>query len=138
VESGSERETMLVSSITRSRRLKKLAEKEQLKFRRMHVRKGDTVRVLSGKSKGTTGRVIEVFPDRERVMVEKANLVKRHQRPSAKIQKGGIIEKENPLHISNVMLVCPHCHEVMRPKSDEKDGVKTRICRSCNEALDLK
>jgi len=129
---------MLAPSLRRSRRLKRLAEKEQLKFRRMHVRKGDLVRVLTGKSKGNVGHVIEVYPEDDRVLVEKSNLVKRHQRPSAKIQKGGIIEKENPLHVSNVKLVCPHCREPMRPRTEDKDGVKTRICRSCNEALDLK
>ena len=129
---------MLGPSYRKSRRLKKLYEKDQLKFQGHHIRKGDRVRVLAGKDRGKEGRVLEVMTEKSRVLVEKVNIVKRHQKPSAQIQKGGIIEKENSIHISNVMLVCPQCKEHMRPKHVNQDGVKTRACRKCNEPLDLK
>jgi large subunit ribosomal protein L24 len=66
------------------------------------VKKGDTVRVISGSDRGKEGRVLRVFPAKERVVVEGVNMIKRHTRPSQKNQKGGIIEKEAPIHVSNV------------------------------------
>lgn len=81
----------------------------------MKIRKGDMVKVIAGKDKGKTGRVLEVDLGRERVLVERVNFAKRHQRPSQRQRQGGIIEKERPLHISNVMYY------------DEKAGKATRI-----------
>ncbi|MDD5060739.1 MAG: 50S ribosomal protein L24, partial [Candidatus Marinimicrobia bacterium] len=69
------------------------------------IRKNDTVMILSGESKGKTGKVLKVFPDKERVIVEGVNFIKRHTRPSQKNTQGGIIEKEAPVHVSNVKLV---------------------------------
>jgi large subunit ribosomal protein L24 len=129
---------MLGPSYRKSRRLQKIADKKQQQYRTLHVKKGDLVRVLSGKDRGKEGRVIEVVAEKDRVLVEKVNLVKRHQRPTQQLQKGGIIEKENYIHCSKVALVCPHCKEQMRPKRSITDGVKTRVCRECNEPLDLK
>jgi large subunit ribosomal protein L24 len=129
---------MLGPSFRKERRLKKRADEKQLQYRQLHVKKGDLVRVLSGKDRGKEGRVLEVVAEKDRVLVEKVNIVKRHQKPTQKIQKGGIIEKENYIHASNVALVCPHCKEQMRPKRISQDGVKTRACRECNEPLDLK
>lgn len=129
---------MLGPSYRKSRRLQKIADKKQQQYRTLHVKKGDLVRVLSGKDRGKEGRVIEVVAEKDRVLVEKVNLVKRHQRPTQQLQKGGIIEKENYIHCSKVALVCPHCKEQMRPKRSATDGVKTRVCRECNEPLDLK
>jgi large subunit ribosomal protein L24 len=136
--SKSNASNVLASSVRPRRRLAKLHAKNQLKFRTMHVRKGDNVKVLAGKDRGKTGRVIEVIAETERLLVEKINIVKRHQRPTQTMQKGGIIEKENSIHVSNVALLCPHCKEQMRPKNVAHDGVKTRACRKCNEPLDLK
>jgi large subunit ribosomal protein L24 len=122
----------------RRRRLRKIYEQNQLKFQTLHVRRGDRVRLLSGKDRGKEGRVLEVVAEKDRVLVEKVNVVKRHQKPSAKIQKGGIVEKENYVHVSKVMLICPQCKVGMRPRHAVMDGVRTRTCRKCNEPLDLK
>jgi len=129
---------MLGPSYRKNRRLEKIAEKKAQQYRTLHVKKGDLVKVLSGKDRGKEGRVIEVQAEKDRVLVEKVNLVKRHQRPTQQLQKGGIIEKENYIHCSKVALMCPHCKEQMRPKRSITDGVKTRVCRECNEPLDLK
>ena len=129
---------MLGPSYRRTRRLKKIADEKAKQYRTLHVKKGDLVRVLAGKDRGKEGRVIEVVAEKERVLVEKVNIVKRHQKPTQKLAKGGIIEKENYINVSNVALVCPHCKEQMRPKRITADGVKTRACRECNEPLDLK
>lgn len=82
---------------------------------RMRIRKNDIVVVISGDHKGRQGKVLKVFPEKNRVIVEGINLIKRHTRPSQRNQQGGIIEKEAPLHVSNVMLI------------DPKLGVPTRI-----------
>jgi len=99
------------------------------------IRKKDKVLILAGKDRGKQGEVIEVLRDVERVRVAKLNLVKRHNR-ATQTEPAGIREKEAPLHISNVMLVCPKCAKAMRPKSDRlSDGTKVRVCRKCGEMI---
>ncbi|HVO33083.1 MAG TPA: 50S ribosomal protein L24 [Elusimicrobiota bacterium] len=99
------------------------------------IRKKDKVLVLAGKNKGKQGEVREVLRDEGRVLVSKVNFVKRHRRPT-QTEPGGIREVEAPLHISNVMLVCPKCARAMRPKSDKlSDGTKVRVCRKCGEMI---
>ena len=74
------------------------------------IRHGDTVKIMAGRSKGKTGKVLSVDPAKRRVTVEHANMIKRHTRPNpSKNIQGGILEKEGPMHVSNVMLVCPGC-----------------------------
>ncbi|MBI4871828.1 MAG: 50S ribosomal protein L24 [Candidatus Riflebacteria bacterium] len=102
----------------------------------MHVKKGDTVKVIAGKDRGKQGRVMLVYPQSCRVMVEKLNLIKRHQRPTQRLTKGGIIEKENPIHASNVMLVCTRCKEPTRVKHEVFEGKRIRICKKCDEQID--
>src|SRR5579884_3382025 len=81
---------------------------------RLKVRKGDVVTVLSGKDKGKSGKVLAVFPDKSKVLVEKVNFIKRHTKPNQKVQQGGIIEKEAPLAISKVMVLDPHTNQPSR------------------------
>lgn len=101
------------------------------------LKKGDTVQVIAGREKGKIGKVLEVRPEREQVLVEKINIVKRHQKPSQKQRQGGIIEKEGPLHVSNVMPVCPACGKPTRVgKKMLTDGTKLRVCKRCGESLD--
>lgn len=101
------------------------------------LRKNDTVIVISGRDKGKTGKVIRLIPEKGRVLVEKVNLVKRHTRPSALHKQGGIIEKEAPLAVSNVLIRCPKCNAGRRVGQKAlEDGTKVRICRKCNEVLD--
>lgn len=103
----------------------------------LRIKKNDTVMVISGKHKGKRGRVIKVMPSDEKVIVEKINIVKRHMKPSRKYAQGGIIEKEAPLHISKVMLVCPKCDKPTRIGAQVlADGSKVRVCKKCKEVID--
>lgn len=100
-----------------------------------NIKKGDTVKVIAGKEKGKTGKVMKIV-NGDRVIVEKVNFIKRHQRPDAK-GKGGILEKEASLHISNVMFFCGKCNAPV--KIGHKvldDGKKVRTCRDCNEIIE--
>lgn len=103
---------------------------------KVHVRKGDTVLVITGKSAGKKGKVLSVIPEKNRVVVEGVNVVKRHTRPTQKMPQGGIVEKEAPIHSSNVMLFCNRCNAPSRiGKKLLENGEKARICRRCGEAL---
>jgi len=102
-----------------------------------HIRRGDTVAVMAGKERGKRGKVLRVLRDSGRVLVEKVNMVKRHQRPTQKLRQGGIIERENPLALSNVLVVCGRCDRPVRTGIKVLgDGRKLRVCRRCGEAVD--
>ncbi|MDF1580427.1 MAG: 50S ribosomal protein L24 [Desulfuromonadales bacterium] len=104
---------------------------------KLHVKKDDMVMIIAGKDKGKTGRVLKVIPEKERVMVENLNVVKRHTRPTQSNNEGGIIEKEAPLAVSNVQLVCPACNKPTRTGVRIlDDGGKVRFCKKCNEIVD--
>jgi large subunit ribosomal protein L24 len=93
--------------------------------------------VIAGKEKGKRGKVLIVLPARQRVIVERVNFVKRHQRPTQKVRQGGIIEREGSLHVSNVMLVCGKCDRPTRSAVQIlADGRRVRVCRRCRETLD--
>jgi large subunit ribosomal protein L24 len=102
------------------------------------IRHGDMVKVMSGRSKGKTGKVLTVNPWKRTVTVEHANMIKRHTRPNpSKNIKGGILEKEGPLNVSNVMLVCPGCGKHTRAgRTTLPDGTKVRVCRRCNQTFE--
>jgi len=105
-----------------------------LKFR---VRKGDMVMITTGKDKGKTGKVLEVDRSKQRVFVEKLNIIKRHMKPSQKHRQGGIIEKEASIHLSNVMIVCKSCGKSSRTGIRlMDDGEKMRYCKKCGEIID--
>jgi large subunit ribosomal protein L24 len=105
--------------------------------RALSVRRNDTVQVMAGKEKGKRGKVLIVLPDRERVIVERVNFIKRHQRPTQKVRQGGIIEREGSLHVSNVMLVCGKCDKPTRTGTQVlADGRRVRVCKKCHETLD--
>ncbi|MBI4746078.1 MAG: 50S ribosomal protein L24 [Deltaproteobacteria bacterium] len=102
-----------------------------------HVKKNDTVKIIAGKEKGKTGKVIVVIPKKERVIIEKINLVKRHTKPRGAAGQGGIIEKEGAIHLSNVMVVCPKCDSAVRfGYKLLEDGNKVRVCKKCEEPID--
>ena len=104
----------------------------QTKF---HVKKDDTVEVIAGKEKGRKGKVLKVILEKNRVIVEKVNLIKRHARAS-QTSKGGIVEKEGSIHVSNVMIVCKKCNSSVRTRKKVlDDGVKVRVCIKCEEIL---
>lgn len=101
------------------------------------IRKNDKVMVLVGKEKGKIGTVLKVNAETQRVIVEKTNMVKRHSRPTRQVAQGGIIEKEAPIHLSNVMIVCNKCAERTRiGKRKLDDGSKVRICKKCGEQIE--
>ena len=100
------------------------------------IKKNDKVTVLTGKEQGKIGTVLKVDSEKGRVIVEKVNMVKRHARPGTAAGRGGIIEKEAPIHISNLMLICNKCAEATRVgKLILEDGSKVRICKKCGEQL---
>jgi len=101
------------------------------------VRKNDLIQVIAGKDKGKRGKVIRVIPKTHRILVEKINLVKRHTKPGRVSQQGGILERENPLHVSNVQVVCAKCDKAVRTgRSFLADGRKVRVCKTCGEIID--
>jgi large subunit ribosomal protein L24 len=104
---------------------------------RFHIKKNDLIMVTHGKEKGKSGRVLKVFPEKKKVLIEKINFVKRHSRPHGQQRRGGIIEKEAPLQISNVMLLCEKCNKPVRiGHRIVEGGKKVRVCRKCGEIFD--
>lgn len=97
----------------------------------MKIRKGDRVMVISGKDKGTESEVMSVIPDRNKVVVEKVAIAKKHQRPTQMNQQGGIIEVEQPIDASNVMLICPKCKKPTRVGTKRDGKNKLRVCKKC-------
>jgi large subunit ribosomal protein L24 len=103
---------------------------------KLHVKKDDLVMIVAGKDKGKSGKVLRVLPEKERVLVESINLIKRHTRPSQSNSEGGIIEKEAPIALSNVQLLCPGCNKPARTGLKVlEDGSKVRFCKKCNEIV---
>src|SRR5262245_53004081 len=101
-----------------------------------HVRKGDTV-VVAGKERGKRGRVLRVLPEKNRVVVERINMIKKHQRPTQQLRQGGIIEREGAIHLSNVMLVDPSGDKPTRIGVRKlSDGKKVRLARKSGEIID--
>src|SRR5207249_1177002 len=97
----------------------------------------DTVAVIAGKERGKRGKVLRVLPVAGRVLVEKLNMMKKHQRPTQKLRQGGIIERESPLALSNVLVVCGRCDKPSRSGIKVlADGRKLRVCKRCGEAID--
>ncbi len=101
------------------------------------LRKDDTVMVIAGKERGKTGKVLRVLGDRDRVIIERVNMVKRHVKPRGVQQPGGIQEKEASIHLSNVLPVCGRCNKPTRVGHHRlADGAVQRMCRRCGEPLD--
>jgi large subunit ribosomal protein L24 len=102
-----------------------------------HVRKGDTVIIIAGRERGKRGKVLRVFPAEGRLIVERLNMMKKHQKPTQKLRQGGIIEREAPLHLSNVMLVDPGSDKPTRVGVRMlTEGRKARIARKSGEIID--
>jgi large subunit ribosomal protein L24 len=95
------------------------------------------VGVIAGREKGKRGKVLRVLTDKGRVLVEHVNMIKKHQRPTQKLRQGGIIEREGPLALSNVLVVCSRCDKPSRTGIKVLgDGRKVRTCKRCGEAVD--
>lgn len=103
-----------------------------------HIRKNDKVKVLSGKERGRQGKVLKILKEKDAALVERLNMVKRHTRPGGTAgQQGGIIEKEGPIKLAKLMVVCPKCSKPGRVGQKVLDsGERVRYCKKCNEQLD--
>jgi len=103
----------------------------------MKIRKNDTILVIAGKDKGKKGKVRYAYPKEERLLVDGINFIKRHTRATKQIRQAGIIEREAPIRVSNVMLMCSRCNRPARVGFQIlDDGRKVRVCRSCGEVID--
>lgn len=107
----------------------------------MKIRKGDTVKMLSGKDRGRTGKVLKVDRDQGRVLVDGLNMVKKHKKAQSEKDEGGIVSIMMPVNIAKVQVVCPKCNKptrvkIKRPDGKKKGHVKTRICAKCDSDLD--
>ena len=103
---------------------------------KFHVKKDDTVVVLTGKDRGKSGKILKVIPKKQRVIVEGVNLIKKHQKPTQANPEGGIINKEAPIHISNVLIFCPKCGKGVRTRKKIDGDRKIRICVKCGNEFD--
>ena len=104
--------------------------------KKIHVKTGDTVMVISGKDKGKTGKVLEVSPKEGKVIVEGRNMVKKHVKPRKMGDPGGIVSAEGAMYVSKVMVICPHCNKPTRVGHKKfADNTKARICKRCGETL---
>jgi large subunit ribosomal protein L24 len=102
----------------------------------LRIKKSDTVSVIKGKDKGKKGKVIELFPERKRALVEGINMVKKHKRQTRQDQQGGIVSIETPISLSNILLFCKQCGRGVRVGfSILKDGSKIRSCKACKGAI---
>ncbi|MBI4267868.1 MAG: 50S ribosomal protein L24 [Chloroflexi bacterium] len=103
----------------------------------MKIRKSDTVLVIAGKDKGKKGKVRFAYPKGERVLVEGVNFIKKHTKPVRQVRQAGIVEREAPIAVSNVMLLCSKCNHPARIGFQRlEDGKKVRVCRVCHEVID--
>lgn len=103
-----------------------------------HIKVNDRVEVIAGGDKGRVGKVIRLDRRRGRAVVDKINMIKRHTKPSAQNQQGGILEKEAPVAISNLMLICPKCAKTSRiGRRTLEDGSRERFCKKCEESVEV-
>lgn len=116
----------------------RISSGEEILREKMHVKKNDLVMVIAGKEKGKTGKILKVITKKSRIVVEKVNFIKRHQRPTGQLRQGGIIEKEGPLHVANVMIMCGKCNRPVKiGRRILEDGKRVRVCKKCGEVLDV-
>lgn len=102
------------------------------------LRINDKVEVIAGKDKGRVGKVLRIQKESNRIIVERINLIKKHQKATEATQSGQIIEKEAGVHISNVMLVCPECAETVKiGRKLLEDGTKVRVCKKCRATIEI-
>jgi large subunit ribosomal protein L24 len=99
------------------------------------IKQGDKVRVITGDHKGSEGTVVRILKDKNKAIVEGVNTVSKHEKPSAKNPQGGIVEKEAPIHISNLSLIDPKSGEATRVGYDVRDGKKVRVAKKSNEVI---
>jgi large subunit ribosomal protein L24 len=103
---------------------------------KVHVKKGETVVILSGKDKGKKGKVLNVYPDEQKILVEGVNMVTKHVKPRNQYQQGGLVHQESPIYAAKAMVMCDKCGKPTRiAKEINDDGTKFRVCKKCGEQL---
>ncbi len=102
----------------------------------MKIKKGDNVKIIKGKDKGKMGKVLKAIPKENKILVEGLNLVKKHAKPRREGEKGEIVLVPRPISVSNVMLVCPHCHQPTRVGYRMVNGKKHRFCKKCEQIIE--
>jgi large subunit ribosomal protein L24 len=106
---------------------------------RTYLKADDQVEVIAGKDKGRVGKVLKVFPAESKATVERINMIKRHTKPRDASQQGQIVEREAPIHVSNLLLICPECAQTGRiGRKVLEDGTKVRFCKKCSESIESK
>lgn len=106
---------------------------------RTYLKADDQVEVIAGKDKGRVGKVLKVFPAENKATVERINMIKRHTKPQEMNQQGQIVEREAPIHVSNLQLICPECTQTGRiGRKLLDDGTKVRFCKKCGESIENK
>jgi len=104
-----------------------------------YLKKDDQVEVIAGKDKGRVGKILSIFPDKDKALVERINMIKRHTKGTEMNQQGQIVNREAPIHVSNLQLICPECTKTGRiGKKFLEDGTKVRFCKSCGESIESK
>ncbi len=103
---------------------------------KLSIRTGDKVQVIAGKDKGKEAKVLATVPYKQRVVLERTNMMKKATRPTKRNPKGGILEIEAPIHVSNVMLVCPSCSQPTRVGRRRTEGTRIRVCKKCGNDID--
>ncbi|MBD1259477.1 50S ribosomal protein L24 [Maribacter polysiphoniae] len=104
-------------------------------MKKLKIRTGDTVRIIAGDHKGTEGKVTKVLIEKNKAIVEGANMVSKHEKPSANNPQGGIVKKEAPIHVSNLSLIDPKSSEATRVGLEVRDGKKIRFAKKSNEVI---
>lgn len=108
-----------------------------MKKGKISLKKGDSVLITCGEDKGKSGKVLEVFPKKNRVIVEGVNFLKKHMKPTQKSPQGGIVKQEGEIHLSNVRVICNKCNKPAEfNRSLTKEGKKVRVCKKCGEIID--
>jgi large subunit ribosomal protein L24 len=115
-----------------------LKQKKELKEKRtrFHIKKDDLVEVNTGEEKGRRGRVLEIIPDKNQAIIEGINLVKKHQRARSQTKPSGIVTVPGPLHVSNLVLICPKCGKKVKIRKDKIENRRVRICKKCGEIIE--
>ena len=106
-----------------------------MKMSKVHVKRDDTVVILTGKDKGKQGKVLEVSPSEQKVIIEGCNIVSKHVKPRRMGETGGIVKAESPIYACKVQVVCPKCSKATRVAYKIEDGKKSRVCKHCGAAL---
>jgi large subunit ribosomal protein L24 len=105
-------------------------------MKKLNVKRDDNVLIIAGKDKGKSGKVMVAYPDKERVVVQNANMIIRHTKPRRQGEQGGRIQREGTINVSNVMLICPHCAKATRVGHAYDGDKKVRVCKKCGKNID--